>query len=98
MAGAGFCEAEDGIRGYDVTGVQTCALPIFGGVIKGWTEALQLMKVGAKWKLFIPANLAYGETGSGSGRIGPHATLVFELELLAIQAPPKSKKAPPKKP
>jgi FKBP-type peptidyl-prolyl cis-trans isomerase len=76
---------------------QPSTFPV-NGVIKGWTEALQLMKVGAKWKLFIPANLAYGETGSGSGRIGPHATLVFELELLAIQAPPKSKKAPSKKP
>jgi len=54
------------------------------GVIAGWTEALQLMKEGDKWRLFIPADLAYGERGAG-GRIGPNCTLIFDVELLAVQ-------------
>ena len=54
------------------------------GVIRGWTEALQLMEEGAKWQLFIPSNLAYGERGAGQV-IGPDAVLVFEIELISIQ-------------
>ena len=54
------------------------------GVIAGWTEALQLMPVGSKWKLFIPSDLAYGARGAG-GNIGPHETLIFEVELLSIE-------------
>lgn len=53
------------------------------GVIKGWTEALQLMSVGSKWRLFIPSELAYGAQGAGQ-LIGPYSTLVFDVELLEI--------------
>jgi FKBP-type peptidyl-prolyl cis-trans isomerase FklB len=53
-------------------------------VIPGWVEALQLMKVGDKWQLFIPARLAYGEQ-SPSPNIGPNSTLIFEVELLGIE-------------
>ena len=63
---------------------QAATFPV-KGVIKGWTEALQLMPVGSKWELVIPPDLAYGERGAGEV-IGPDATLVFEVELLSIQA------------
>jgi FKBP-type peptidyl-prolyl cis-trans isomerase FklB len=58
------------------------------GVIKGWTEALQLMPVGSKWQLFIPSDMGYGARGAG-GDIGPNETLIFEVELLSIEAPQK---------
>lgn len=54
-----------------------------GGVIAGWTEALQMMSVGSKWRLYVPYHLAYGEQGAG-GAIGPYSTLVFDVELLSI--------------
>jgi FKBP-type peptidyl-prolyl cis-trans isomerase FklB len=63
---------------------QPATFPV-NGVIPGWTEALQLMKVGDKWKLFIPAKLAYGEQGPGP--IGPNSVLIFEVELLGIEKP-----------
>ena len=62
---------------------QPATFPV-GQVIHGWTEALQLMPVGSKWQLFIPAELAYGPRGAGA-EIGPNATLIFEVELLSIQ-------------
>lgn len=57
-----------------------------GGVIRGWTEALQLMPAGSKWKLFIPSNLAYGDNGAGS-EIKPGSALIFDVELLEIVKP-----------
>jgi FKBP-type peptidyl-prolyl cis-trans isomerase FklB len=68
---------------------QPLTIPV-SGVIKGWTEALQLMPVGSKWQLFIPSDLAYGPQAKGP--IGANSTLIFEVELLSIQ----EKKEPPK--
>ncbi len=70
---------------------QPATFPV-NGVIKGWTEALQLMPVGSKWQLFIPSDLAYGDRGAGAD-IGPGATLVFEVELISIQDKSKDKAA-----
>jgi FKBP-type peptidyl-prolyl cis-trans isomerase FklB len=72
---------------------QPATFPV-GRVIKGWTEALQLMKVGSKYQLFDPPDLANAERGAGTD-IGPNATLIFEVELLAINPPPV---VPPKPP
>jgi FKBP-type peptidyl-prolyl cis-trans isomerase FklB len=72
---------------------QTPATFEVGSVIKGWTEALQMMKPGAKWLLYIPANLAYGDRGAGS-TIGPNAVLIFEIDLLSVKG---SEPPPPKK-
>jgi len=62
---------------------QPATFPV-GGVIAGWTEALQLMKPGAKWQLVIPSELAYGERGAGQD-IGPNATLLFDVELISVE-------------
>jgi FKBP-type peptidyl-prolyl cis-trans isomerase FklB len=62
-----------------------------GQIIKGWTEALQLMPVGSKWELYIPPDLAYGARGAGQN-IGPNSALIFEVELISIQ--PKTPPAP----
>jgi len=62
---------------------QPATFPV-GQVIKGWTEALQLMPVGSKWQLFVPADLAYGDRGAGAD-IGPGSTLIFEVELISIK-------------
>jgi FKBP-type peptidyl-prolyl cis-trans isomerase FklB len=75
---------------------QPATFPV-SGVIKGWTEALQLMPIGSKWQLFVPSDLAYGDRGAGPD-IGPGATLIFEVELLSIEDKSKtSDKDQPKK-
>ena len=68
---------------FDSSGQEPASFAV-GQVIPGWTEALQLMPVGSKWRLFVPSNLAYGARGAGQ-EIGPNATLVFEVELLGIE-------------
>jgi FKBP-type peptidyl-prolyl cis-trans isomerase FklB len=74
---------------------QPVTFPV-GQVIKGWTEVLQLMPVGSKWEVYIPADLAYGPQGPGRGPIGPNETLIFEIELVSIQ--PKGATATPPPP
>ena len=69
---------------------QPATFPVHG-VIPGWTEALQLMEEGAKWQLFVPSKLAYGERGAGQA-IGPNATLIFDVELISIQEKKQEKK------
>ena len=71
---------------------QPASFPV-NGVIKGWTEALQLMPVGSKWQLFVPSEMGYGDRGAGAD-IGPGATLIFEVELLSIQGKDKPEGAP----
>ncbi len=66
------------------------------GVIKGWTEALQLMPVGSTWELYIPPDLAYGDRGAGPD-IQPGDTLVFQVELLSIEPKAAAPPAPEKK-
>ncbi|MEM6329814.1 MAG: FKBP-type peptidyl-prolyl cis-trans isomerase [Planctomycetota bacterium] len=61
---------------------QPAEFPV-SGVIAGWTEALQMMKPGAKWEVFLPSDIAYGSRGAG-GAIGPDETLIFTIELLAV--------------
>jgi FKBP-type peptidyl-prolyl cis-trans isomerase len=73
---------------------QPATFPV-GQIIKGWTEALQLMPVGSKWELFIPPDLAYGDRGAGPD-IGPNSTLLFEVELLSIA--PKTEGQPAMQP
>ncbi|MBI2924948.1 MAG: FKBP-type peptidyl-prolyl cis-trans isomerase, partial [Verrucomicrobia bacterium] len=58
---------------------------VLNEVIPGWTEALQLMKEGDKWQIYLPSKLAYGERGAPGGQIGPNAALIFDVELLAIE-------------
>lgn len=75
---------------------QAATFPV-GRVIKGWTQALEMMPVGSKWQLFVPPDLGYGERGAPGSPIGPNAVLVFEIELVSIQ-PPNAAPAQPAQP
>jgi FKBP-type peptidyl-prolyl cis-trans isomerase FklB len=72
---------------------QPATFPLSGGVIKGWTEGLQLMKTGSKYQLFVPSALAYGERAVGPD-ISPNSALIFEIELLEAKAAPTPATAP----
>jgi FKBP-type peptidyl-prolyl cis-trans isomerase FklB len=74
---------------------QTAVFPV-NGVIAGWTEALPRMKVGDKWQIFLPPELAYGERGAGP--IGPNATLIFDIELMSIKGKAEAEGAAQEKP
>lgn len=74
---------------FDASDKEPVTFPV-NRVIPGWTEALQLMKIGSKFQVFIPYNLAYGERGAGQ-QIQPYSTLVFDVELVAINPPEKNK-------
>jgi FKBP-type peptidyl-prolyl cis-trans isomerase FklB len=69
-----------------------------GGVIKGWTEAIQLMPIGSKWQLFIPSDLAYGDRGAPGSPIGPNSALIFEVELISIEPKAAPKEEPKEQP
>jgi FKBP-type peptidyl-prolyl cis-trans isomerase len=78
------------LDGKELTNTAGQATPVevqVGSLIAGWQEAMQLMNEGAKWQLFIPAELAYGEAGAPDGRLGPNEALVYEVELLKILPP-----------
>ena len=77
-------------------GGQPAKFPV-NRVVRGWTEALQMMPIGSKWELYLPASLAYGDNGYGQ-TIEPGATLIFEMELTGVEAPPSQTAPPPPAP
>ena len=79
-------DQRQGVRQLGQAGGQPAKFPV-NRVVRGWTEALQMMKAGSKWELYLPASLAYGDGGSGPN-IEPGSTLIFEMELTGIEAPP----------
>jgi FKBP-type peptidyl-prolyl cis-trans isomerase FklB len=68
----------------------TVTMPVGGHMIKGWTEALEMMPAGSKWQIFIPPALAYGDRGAPGSPIGPNQVLIFEVQLLSVQPPGQS--------
>lgn len=83
----------DGVVFDETQGEETRKFPL-RGVIQGWQEGLQMMKPGAKYKLYIPGHLAYGEYGSPDGKIKPNDALVFEVELVSVEEPTSAAAAP----